>query len=295
MDTGSLRPPDNQSNSQPSPFHSRQLQTSDGPQQSFPTGPFQSWQPQTPDTPPQQSPFQPFQQKQFRPLFHPVEQPFQSDQSQAWDNDNPTQPLPIPPITSQHLPLREPSPSGKKSLSKWTYVCISVLLLLLILIFGYGISHVLLLRKAPASTSPAVHSTTVVQKKSHAQSTQPSSTTVTRGTPHVGGPISDFVSKYGQPVSQGIENGQNFFGDTSHTIDINARTDNEHQQVTYLAVVGPQSWSESQTKAYCTQFLPSDAQQSNSTADLTNYQSSIGKVVLTMNGVNMCMLNIVGA
>lgn len=287
MDIGTLRPPDDQNNAQPSPFHSRQPQTLDDPQLPFPKGSFRAWQPQTLDHPSQQPPLQ---RRQFKTPLHTAQQSFQPSQFQTWDI--PTQQLPTLPITEHNLPSNRPLSLRKKKLPKWTYVCTAIILLLLIIFVSYGISHLVL---SGTQTSSVTHNKTssVVQKKSGSQATP---IAVTHGIPHLGGPISDFEGKYGQPISRSFQKGQLYYGDKSQTINIYAIADEQHNQpVTFLAVVGPQVWNDSQTKAYCTEFLPSNAQEFNSTSNLTDYHSSIGEVELTMSGANMCMLNILGS
>ncbi len=125
---------------------------------------------------------------------------------------------------------------------------------------------------------------------------QPTATTAsnglaaTHGIPQVGGPMSDFVGKYGQPISQGDANSQNFYTDNTQTIIVNVRPSGQNQQVTYLSVLGPDSWSDDQTKTSCMQYLPSDAVEYNAVDSLTDYHSSVGMIVLNNAGGGTCTL-----
>ncbi len=106
----------------------------------------------------------------------------------------------------------------------------------------------------------------------------------THGTPQIGALLSDFVGKYGQPVSQGIGNSQNFYADTAQTITLNVSTTGQKQQVTQINFIGPDTWSDTQTKTFTTQYLPSDAVEFNTVDNLTDYHSSVGEIVLRNEG-----------
>jgi hypothetical protein len=111
---------------------------------------------------------------------------------------------------------------------------------------------------------------------------------VTYGRPHLGGPFSDFVGKYGPPTNQGDANSQNFWVGTDQTIDINVLT-NALGVVTQLDVLGPDAWNAQQAAGYCVQFLPDKAVQFSATATQREYHSSVGTVVLTLQA-HSCLL-----
>jgi hypothetical protein len=111
---------------------------------------------------------------------------------------------------------------------------------------------------------------------------------VTYGRPHLGGPLSDFVGKYGQPTDQGDAGSQNFWIGADQTIDINVLT-NTLGEVTQLTVLGPDTWDAQQAEGYCVQFLPDKAVQVSATATQREYHSSVGTVMLTLQA-RSCLL-----
>lgn len=104
---------------------------------------------------------------------------------------------------------------------------------------------------------------------------------ITHGRPHLGGPFSDFVGKYGNPTPQGDANSQNFWIAPDLSIDIAVQR-NEQGKVTQLNVLGAASWNMQQTRSYCEQFLPDGAAQFNATDTLVEYHSSAGNVMLAL-------------
>ncbi|EFH82756.1 hypothetical protein [Ktedonobacter racemifer] len=75
----------------------------------------------------------------------------------------------------------------------------------------------------------------------------------TDGQPHIGGPVSDFVGKYGQPVVYTT------FNDGSDII-VGTKQDTNNI-VTWISVTGPQNWTFDTTRNYCLKFTPSGAVQ----------------------------------
>lgn len=146
----------------------------------------------------------------------------------------------------------------------------------------------ILYQGAPAANgSPAAAQATQTASASASTSTPvPGATpqigpaSATHGRPHLGGPLSDFVGKYGPPTDQGDTTSQNFWVGTDQTIDLNVLT-NGQGEVTRLDVLGPPSWTTQQAASYCLQFLPDQAVQFEATATQREYHSSVGVVVLT--------------
>lgn len=114
------------------------------------------------------------------------------------------------------------------------------------------------------------------------------SPSATHGRPHLGGPFSDFVGKYGIPTNQGDGSSEDFWVGTDQSVDINVSR-NEQGEVTQLNVLGPLSWTTQQATSYCTQFLPDNAVQSNATATQVDYHTSVGNVELTLQ-THSCLL-----
>lgn len=113
---------------------------------------------------------------------------------------------------------------------------------------------------------------------------------VTHGRPHLGGLFSDFVGAYGTPTPQGDSNTQNFWTGPNQTIDINVLK-NEQGIVTQLNILGPNTWTTSQTQSYCVQFLPDHATQFNATATQVEYHSSAGDIILNLQSSTACLLS----
>jgi hypothetical protein len=118
---------------------------------------------------------------------------------------------------------------------------------------------------------------------------QPGLPSVTHGKPHIGGLFSDFVGTYGTPSAQGDASGQNFWVGADQTIDINASR-NEQGVVTQLTILGPSTWTDSQARSYCLQFLPTDAVADSA----LEYHSKVGKITLGLQAQS-CQLSLVRA
>lgn len=113
---------------------------------------------------------------------------------------------------------------------------------------------------------------------------------VTYGRPRLGGLFSDFVGAYGMPTPQGDSDTQNFWTGPNQTIDINVLK-NEQGIVTQLNILGPNTWTTSQTQSYCVQFLPDHATQFNATATQIEYHSSVGDITLNLQSSTACLLS----
>ena len=105
----------------------------------------------------------------------------------------------------------------------------------------------------------------------------------------LGGPLTDFVGKYGAPSNQGDTDGQNFWIGTDQSIDLNVNG-NDQGKAEQVTVLGEDTWTTSQTQVYCAQFLPDGAVQSSSSATLITYSSSAGTVDLRLSSASSCSL-----
>ena len=128
------------------------------------------------------------------------------------------------------------------------------------------------------SPSPSTRTTPEPASSSTANPVFPN---ITHGRPHLGGPFSDFVGKYGTPGNQGDGSSENFWTGSDQSIDINV-TRNDQGTVTQLDILGSSSWNEQQTQNYCAQFLPDGAVQTSANGNQITYRSSAGKVVLNL-------------
>lgn len=153
----------------------------------------------------------------------------------------------------------------------------------------------------PAQLSPADQQATV--NAAHVDATQqsggpaptvplptPTQPPATHGTPHIGGPISDFYGKYGQPHNQGIGDSETWIADQQQTVLINASPDANGVAIG-MGVTAAADWSDAQTTQYCSQFLPPDASAFNSVGNLTDYHSSVGEIVMQISQAS-CTLTI---
>lgn len=117
----------------------------------------------------------------------------------------------------------------------------------------------------------------------------PGQSASTHGRPRLGGPLTDFVGKYGTPTSEGDANSLNFWTGTNQTIDLNVNG-NDQGNIAQIAVLGADTWTATQTQSYCAQFLPDGAVQTSSSASLITYSSSAGTVDLELPSATSCSL-----
>ena len=120
---------------------------------------------------------------------------------------------------------------------------------------------------------------------------------ITHGTPHIGGPISDFYGKYGKPKNAGAGGSQTWIASQSPGIIVNASATNG--KVDNMNVVGEPSWSRKYTENYCARFLPPDARAFNriksSSDTLIDYHSASGQIAMTVLDMGSCTLIIAGS
>lgn len=215
----------------------------------------------------------------------------------------------VPDLPTVPMPIAKPL---KKRPKTKLWLLGALIAVILALVLGIGIGNMLL--KSPTGNSHAQRATSTSIALQHGQPTSTVTVTssqatataivggththnptpivgapsVTHGRPHLGGPFSDFVGKYGTPASQGDGSGEDFWVGTDQSIDINASR-NEQGEVIQLDVLGPLSWTTQQATSYCTQFLPDGAVQSSATATQVDYRTSAGNVELTLQ-THSCLL-----
>jgi len=128
--------------------------------------------------------------------------------------------------------------------------------------------------------------------------THPAKFPATHGRPHIGGPFSDFVGKYGQPIGQGSGNSYNFQSDTTRpdgSLPPGPNvTPNAAGMVIGLDIVSDSTTTVSfaQARLHCEPWLPSDAVEFNSAPPYIDYHSSVGEIVMMVNDFGDCVLNI---
>lgn len=86
--------------------------------------------------------------------------------------------------------------------------------------------------------------------------------TVAHGTPHLGGPISDFIAKYGTPNDHTDAQSYHWLRDSSSNVDglVVTTTATIADGITVSAVNGA-IWTTTTAQAACTNYNPSDAHQ----------------------------------
>jgi hypothetical protein len=221
------------------------------------------------------------------------QQGFQGQPQGVWQQPQMPPPM-IPPEQAYPPPIMTPPPK-KELWYRQTWAIVLFALLILGLCGGGVIMMMTHASKPNSNTTSTVltqKSNTTPAKQTKVTATATNVVTATHGTPHIGGPMSDFIGKYGQPVSQGTGNTENFYADSARTILVNVTPQGPNQQIQGVNVQGQTSWSIDQAKAFCTQFLPSDAVAFNAKDNYANYHSSVGEIVLTTPGQGTCTLAI---
>lgn len=108
---------------------------------------------------------------------------------------------------------------------------------------------------------------------------------VTHGVPTYGGPLGDFIKKYGKPTSVGA--GQDNFLLHNNTLSVWY----SGQRVTRLLYNIP---GDASVRRMCEQFLPESAQQFNTLSEgqgngYVDYHSSIGEIIMQLDP-GQCLL-----
>src|SRR5258706_9726279 len=108
---------------------------------------------------------------------------------------------------------------------------------------------------AQATTAPTATATQPVSTATHASSS------VTHGTPLLGGPISDFIGKYGQPNADSqLSNGSyNFALYGQSKDDLSITTKGTRAMNILENSPTDQGWSVNQSIGVCLAFAPSDS------------------------------------
>ena len=117
----------------------------------------------------------------------------------------------------------------------------------------------------------------------------------THGKPHIGGPLSDFVGKYGMP-EYGSDGQYNFVADSNGTIVSANIKGTPPNIVNYISVVASMDWSKDKTMTFCFQYLPDDATLIVHDPD-NNWlydSSSLGRIDL-LYGSSSCVFNLMSA
>lgn len=144
--------------------------------------------------------------------------------------------------------------------------------------------------QAPTSTptlAPTAHATTVptaTATRPAPTATHASGLTATHGTPRLGGPVSDFVGKYGQPdtgcatCTAGVYNFQRIQGTQIDYISTMLTDANGHVNGFIVQALSG-DWDASTASAVCASFGPSDANYSHASQVLSSSDgSSVEKV-----------------
>jgi len=229
------------------------------------------------------------------------------------------------PIPTEQPPQLQPSmPLSKKKLRKRLWLILTAVILVLAIIIGLTscgqdqqsapttqLTQPTQATQQPtllptiAPTLPTITPTMKPTAKPTAQPTQNSA--VTHGTPHIGGPISDFIGAFGPPNDHsqpGASLGKYNFQRDANTTDVadglivltsidieNVVDDIEVQAVaqnaTYNDPQAGSSFSPSDAKARCMTFAPSDARfvkefvyADNAGFDMVYISSSLAQIFL---------------
>ena len=109
---------------------------------------------------------------------------------------------------------------------------------------------------------------------------------VTNGKPQIDGLVTDFNNSY---KAGGVSNSYCYDSACQTLIGIRS----QDGVVTYIAILGPTSWSNQQTMNTCEQFLPQDATAFNTSGPYTDFHSSIGEIVIENDGSGTCSVTLV--
>ena len=199
--------------------------------------------------------YQPYpQQPPSSNTFYPPQQPYQtggfpSPPNQPYQPYPPQQPM-YPPPPYQQPPKKKRGPLFWILIIGVCVVCIGI---------GSAISHTStpVPTATPLVTSPAASTT-------HTSTPTQHRVTATHGTPRLGGLLSDFVGRYGQPNDHSDKTSYHFLraanGPTDGLIawSLNTARTNHVNDVT-VAPTGTMQWTSSDAKAKCMTFAPADA------------------------------------
>jgi len=201
-----------------------------------------------------------------------------------------------------YTPSSSTPPKKKRRVWPWIVGGVGALLICSCIGLAYIGSHINNSTDTTASSSvqdtPASSKHIVITQYT-ATTTHPTATTggsvmsftATHGNPHIGGNLSDFIGKYGIP-SDTTRQPYNFtIGSGDQAILIGVRT--QVRKVVQVIIVGPQTWSKQTTHAYCSNFMPGDAQKIGGDISFSElYKSAEGEFSFMVNDSGSCVLNI---
>jgi hypothetical protein len=169
---------------------------------------------------------------------------------------------------------------------------VGVALSIVIIASIVGISLSFLPQRAATPQAQATSAPTQPQPTSASTQAGPiaaSTQAITHGVPHLGGPISDFFGKYGPSDDQITGNSATWITDQREKTHVHTLA-NASGKITSVIVTSGAPWSDAQTKQYCSQFLPSGAQQFKAASDLTFYHSNAGEIVMQLTLASCTMM-----
>ncbi len=170
----------------------------------------------------------------------------------------------------------------KRHLPRGCQIGCGALAALFLLLIVIAATHMTITPTTQATQPTRAISTPTKEKPTSMPTSQPTHTIKpTQGTPTIGGPLSDFYGKFGNPTTTGVDNSPTWIVDQDQQTLVNARADAQGR-VTAVLVTSGANWSNQQTKQYCSQFLPSDARQFNTVSNLFDYHSNVGDIAMQL-------------
>ena len=192
--------------------------------------------------------YQPYpQQPPSSNTYYPPQQPYQTGGVPPSPNQPyhpyPQQPM-YPPPPYQQPPKKKRGPLFWILIIGVCVVCIGI---------GSAISHTStpVPTATPLVTSPAASTT-------HTSTPTQHRVPATHGTPRLGGLLSDFVGRYGQPNDHSDKDRYLFPADGLTAWSLYTASTNHVNEVTVATTAGMQ-WTSSDAKVRCMTFAPSDA------------------------------------
>jgi hypothetical protein len=117
-------------------------------------------------------------------------------------------------------------------------------------------------------------------------------TTAPINPPRLGATLATFTTAYGPVIFTDDTGADNFWVDKAKTILVTAVFKNGTAST--IGILGPPSWSNSESLNYCSMFLPAGATQYSQVAEDLDYHSSLGNVVLQNIGEGTCQVFLAG-
>lgn len=95
--------------------------------------------------------------------------------------------------------------------------------------------------------------------------TAPGGSAGTNGTPEIGGLMSDFISKYGQPNDHSNSNTKHWMRSGNSNVDglIVFATDEKNVDLVTLAAINSEVWTQTSARDVCMAYTPTDAHKVN--------------------------------